>query len=276
MKIPLKYPMGKLPPNFNQHVENLTKLAAQIEGYLTPQEVRFLCLLGVFQTASGEVLEIGSFKGKSTVILAKSVQLSGEDKIIAVDPLSLPSDTDPFVRDSSLVVKDFKQNLKEQNVEHMVEFHQMLSQDLGAKWDRKLRLLWIDGDHTYAGAKLDFDMFSPFLSDGAIIAIHDVLHPHKGPIRVFMEDILLSAKFGPCGVCGSIGWAQYLNDSQKTQSYFDYKIYLYKKLSKLVPHIALNRRFEGFNKIFYKLKRSRVPHQPIKTAKWCQTIQTNI
>jgi len=40
MKIPLKYPMGKLPPNFNQHVEDLTKLAAQIEGYPTPQEVK--------------------------------------------------------------------------------------------------------------------------------------------------------------------------------------------------------------------------------------------
>jgi len=121
---------------------------------------------------------------------------------------------------------------------------------LGPKWNRKLRLLWIDGDHTYAGAKLDFDMFSPFLSNGAIVAIHDVLHPHKGPIRVFMEDILLSGKFGLCGICGSIGWAQYLNDSQKTRLYFDHKIHLYKKLSKLVPHIALNRCFEGSIRFF--------------------------
>ena len=52
-------------------------------------------------------------------------------------------------------------------------------------------MLWIDGDHTYHGTKVDFDLFSKFLSNGAIIAFHDVLGNFEGPIRVFMEDVLL-------------------------------------------------------------------------------------
>jgi predicted O-methyltransferase YrrM len=38
--------------------------------------------------------------------------------------------------------------------------------------------LFIDGDHTYAGVKQDFDMYSPLVRKGGLIAFHDIcLHP---------------------------------------------------------------------------------------------------
>jgi hypothetical protein len=72
-------------------------------------------------------------------------------------------------------------------------------------WSRPIRFLWIDGDHTYSGSKLDFDLFSPCLVDRGIIAIHDVLHEIEGPIRVFVEKILGSDRFGPAGLLHSRG-----------------------------------------------------------------------
>jgi len=39
--------------------------------------------------------------------------------------------------------------------------------------DIKIDLLYIDGDHSYEGVKLDFDLYSTLLSDKGIIAIHD-------------------------------------------------------------------------------------------------------
>ena len=85
----------ELPQDFNRYVEDIIKLSSKIDGHLTEKEVQFLCLLGAFATTFGEVLEIGSFKGKSTIILAKSIHLIGGSKVIAVDPLILPSNTDP-------------------------------------------------------------------------------------------------------------------------------------------------------------------------------------
>ncbi|MDY6844713.1 MAG: class I SAM-dependent methyltransferase, partial [Thermodesulfobacteriota bacterium] len=264
----------KLPQDFDLYVKHIVQRATQIEGLLTEKESIFLSLLGAFRTTSGEVLEIGSFKGKSTVILAKSVQLTGGKKIFAVDPLSLPSATDPNVNDTSRVVEDFKQNLKEHNVEHHVDFYQMVSKDLGAQWNQQLRLLWIDGDHTYEGAKIDFRTFAPFLNGGGIVALHDVLHMHEGPIRVFMEDILLSPRFGPCGIWGSIGWAQYLPNFPKIQQFFNEKRTLYKKLNRLIPYVSLDQQNKGLHRFLYKLQRSRVPHRPITITQWCEKILT--
>jgi len=39
--------------------------------------------------------------------------------------------------------------------------------------DIKIDLLYIDGDHSYEGVKLDFDLYSTILSDNGIIIIHD-------------------------------------------------------------------------------------------------------
>jgi len=38
-------------------------------------------------------------------------------------------------------------------------------------------LLFIDGDHTYEGVKRDFELYSPLVSKGGLIALHDIL-PH--------------------------------------------------------------------------------------------------
>jgi hypothetical protein len=45
--------------------------------------------------------------------------------------------------------------------------------DFFVKHDIKIDFLFIDGDHSYEGIKLDFDLYSTLLSDYGIIAIHD-------------------------------------------------------------------------------------------------------
>ncbi len=42
----------------------------------------------------------------------------------------------------------------------------------------KIDFLFIDGDHTYEGVKKDFEMYSPLVRDGGIVAFHDICtHP---------------------------------------------------------------------------------------------------
>ena len=264
----------KLPDNFDSFTENLLKEAETIEGYLSPNEMRFLALLAACPTAEGDVLEIGSFKGKSTVILAKAAALADENaKIHAVDPMTAPSETDPDLRGDETSFTDFQKNLKAHAVADRIEFHQTFSYDLAKTWNRPLRFLWIDGDHTYKGTKLDFDGFAPHLADGAIVAIHDVLHEFDGGIRVYMEDILLSPSFGAGGFCGSIGWAQFHRDENAGWQFREAKLKLYRRLSRLIPHIVFKKELKGFEKKIYKLKRSRVPHSAINPAEWLKMVK---
>jgi hypothetical protein len=45
--------------------------------------------------------------------------------------------------------------------------------DFFVRQDIKIDFLFIDGDHTYEGVKLDFDLYSNLLSDNGVVVIHD-------------------------------------------------------------------------------------------------------
>ncbi len=53
---------------------------------------------------------------------------------------------------------------------------------LGILAGREISFLFIDGDHTYDGVKSDFEMYSPLVRPGGIVAFHDIVeHPaHTG------------------------------------------------------------------------------------------------
>lgn len=261
----------RLPAGFQTFADELFEEVVPVEGFLTPREMRFLMLLAAVPTAEGEILEIGSFKGKSTILLAKSAALGDGAIINAVDPMTAPCETDPDLKGDESSLADFTRNIEEHGVKERVVLHQMLASELARTWDKPLRLLWIDGDHTYPGTKSDFEGFAPHLADNGIVAFHDVLHAFEGGARVFCENVLLSPNFGACGFCGSIAWAQHA-DPNMTKKYRDHKLNLYKRLSRLIPYIVLGRELKGWDKKKYKLFRSRVPRAAIDPQMWLDSI----
>lgn len=49
----------------------------------------------------------------------------------------------------------------------------------------KIDFLFIDGDHTYSGVKQDFEMYSPLVKSGGVIAFHDIAkHPAEKNTQV--------------------------------------------------------------------------------------------
>lgn len=265
--------MGLLPADLKASTESIVSDAMLAEGFLSGREMRFLALLAACPVAEGSVLEIGSFKGRSTVILAAAARIAGEESISAVDPMVAPSETDPDLKGESSSFPEFTRNLEKTGLADRVDLHRLYSYELAGSWDRRLRLLWIDGDHTYEGTKRDLSGFVGHLSDGAIVAIHDVLHEFEGGVRVFIEDILLSGHFGACGFVGSIGWAQFRSSKDDTERFRDEKLRLYRRLSKLVPFVSLGSRMTPFDKKRFKLLRSRIPHGPADPEKWIGKVE---
>ena len=52
---------------------------------------------------------------------------------------------------------------------------------------KPLDFLFIDGDHTYEGVKRDFEMYSPLVRKGGVIAFHDIVeHPPETRCEVSM------------------------------------------------------------------------------------------
>ena len=262
-----------LPPDFTSVCEQAWQRVRAAPGFLTEREARFLILAAGCAPGRGVILEIGSFKGKSTVGLATVASRYGLGRVVTVDPHTAPAATDPDLGGQTSSYDDFLRTLRTTGLEGAVEAHRAFSRDLAQGWNRPIRLLWIDGDHTYAGAKQDIDLFRPHLARGAIVALHDVLHTFEGPIRVFVEELLGSDDFGPAGLCGSIGWAQYR--PEEGARFRAARLRLARRAGRLIPLVRQGRELTGLAKLRYKLWRALVPHGAVDSERWLQLTAAN-
>jgi len=258
-----------LPKDLETVIDSAWEKARDIPGYIGEREFRALAMLYAGAPKTGATIEIGSFKGKSTVGLAALAAHYGFDSIVSIDPHNAPSATDP-VLDQASSFDDFRAALRKAGVEQHVEIHRAPSQQVSAGWTRSIGFLWIDGDHTYAGAKLDFDLFSPYLVEGAIVAIHDTLHEFEGPIRVFVEQMLRSDKFGPAGLLHTIGWAQYC--PRRGAGFRKQRERLARRAARLIPLVADGRPVTGLAKMRWKLLCALIPHEILSPADWESTL----
>jgi predicted O-methyltransferase YrrM len=63
--------------------------------------------------------------------------------------------------------------------------NRILEQALDAMGDKPVDLLFIDGDHSYGGAKTDFLRYSRHMREGGLIVFHDIIEtPHDKAINV--------------------------------------------------------------------------------------------
>src|SRR5690606_1473944 len=65
------------------------------------------------------------------------------------------------------------------------------SQETAANWNGPIRLLFIDADHSYQASRLDFELWSPHVVMGGMIAFHDIGY-WEGVTR-FYQELLESA-----------------------------------------------------------------------------------
>jgi hypothetical protein len=245
----------------------------ETSGYLSKREARFLFLIAACSPADGEILEIGSFKGRSTIALASGVHWRGSGTVYAVDPHTAPAPTDPDLQGLASSWDEFEYNIRRAGVETHVKAHRMFSQQLAPSFRTKLRVLWIDGDHTTSGARADLELFRPRLAPGAIVAMHDVLGTWEGSLRVFCEDVLASNDFGVAGFCGSIGWAQYVPGAGRLWTHRLRRRLLWLPASRLIPIAASGRGLVGFNKLKYKFWRPLAPHGEVDEVSWTRLVK---
>ena len=216
-------------------------------------------MMAVCAPRNGVIVEIGSFKGKSTVMLGKLAQRYKLGPVVAIDPHTFHNAELVEHRSTpgATSYDAFLKHIQDAGVSAFIEVHRAFSGEVAATWSRPIRMLWIDGDHSYAGAKSDFDGFLPHVLPEGFVALHDALHEFSGPIRVFVEDMLRSDRFGAAGFVRSLAWSQFRpGDGARFRQQ---RASLESAAGRLLSFVAEDRPLHGPRKILYKLNRSRVP-----------------
>ena len=177
-------------------------LAASIEGWLSDAQGRALYEAAAATTGRGVIVEIGSWKGRSTVWLAAGARAAGR-RVFAVDP-HRGSREDP----AADTLPEFLHNIRRAGVADAVEPLVMTSAEAAARIREPVELLFIDGDHSLEGARRDADLWLPRLVAGGTVMMHDVgAAGYVGPREVFRRMICWSDGFERIGRVGSMGVA---------------------------------------------------------------------
>jgi len=151
-----------------------------IPTYTTNQELLKLYELAKSLPKKSLAVEIGSYIGASSLLIAKG--LHNESKLICIDTWQ----NDAMTEGNWDSFSEFIKNVN--TVKKKIETIRNTSVLAGTNFNEKIDFLFIDGDHSYDAVKKDVDIWFPKLKSGGIIVMHDIGWA-EGVIKVINEDI---------------------------------------------------------------------------------------
>lgn len=169
---------------------------ARLEGLLEEREGACLYLLARRAAVLGNVVEIGSYKGRSTWYLARALEDEGSPyRVVSIDPhLSGSADA-------------YRETIERTGIAARVDARTAFSYDVVREFREPVGLLWIDGDHSYEAVRTDFEQWFPLLAPGGFVALHDTVGQRVGPTRV-VRRMLGRPDVVEVGVMGMITFAR--------------------------------------------------------------------
>jgi MMP 1-O-methyltransferase len=168
----------------------VTQALADVDGWLFLDEawalhesVRNLARPGQPVT----VVEIGSFKGRSTIALALGVKARGSGTVFAIDPHTGAGT--PIGPVATAV--EFQRNIAAAGVDKLVELLVTTSHAARPQFAAKsIDLLFVDGSHEYEDLKTDITDWQTALKDESVVAFNDPCAP--GVYRALRELVVRS------------------------------------------------------------------------------------
>jgi predicted O-methyltransferase YrrM len=179
--------------------DRISVASSGIEGWLSEAQGRALFEAAAAATGRGAIVEIGSWKGRSTAWLAAGAKLAGR-RVYAIDRHSGARE-DPAAH----TLADFLHNIERAGVRHAVEPLVMSSAEAAVVVNGPVELLFVDGDHSYEGVKRDAEIWLPRIVEGGVVMFHDVATAgYDGPRRVFRSMVCWSDRFAGVRRIGSM------------------------------------------------------------------------
>jgi predicted O-methyltransferase YrrM len=158
--------------------EEALRLIDGVEGWLSDDQARVLWDAARAVAAPGRIVEIGSFRGRSMIVLACAAPEGVE--LVAIDPHG-GSDRGPQEIDADAQRGDadntaFESNLARAGVRDRVRHVRMFARDAIDQVAGDIDLLYIDGAHRYQPVREDIELWGARVRPGGAMLMHDAFN----------------------------------------------------------------------------------------------------
>jgi predicted O-methyltransferase YrrM len=185
--------------------EQTLEQAREIEGWLTDAQAERLFLAGRRVGQDGTIVEIGSYRGRSTITLASAAQDGVE--VVAIDPHAGndrgPQEIEGYDREAQEDNLAFHANLARAGVADHVRHVRKPSQEAFDEVAGDVDLLYVDGAHRVEPASQDIGGWGQRIRPGGTLLIHDSFSSIGVTIAI-MRLLLSSRQFRYVGRSGSL------------------------------------------------------------------------
>lgn len=128
-------------------------------------------LLAELARERSTAVEIGVYEGASAVLLCKA--LPEHASLHLIDPFTANATLLPGWRASEGATRRVVERAVRRRGAPQVHWHVELSEQTAARWSGPVDLVFVDGDHSEEGCRLDWELWSPFVPPGGVVAFHD-------------------------------------------------------------------------------------------------------
>jgi len=165
--------------------ETAWPLINTIPGWMEKDECEFLFETAKTCRGQGVIVEIGTYLGRSTSALCLGTLAS--EKYGRVSPV-YTIDTHHGIEPSecNVTYSEFMAYMKKLNLMSVVKPIVNTSEKANDKWTTPIKFLFIDGDHSFKSVSQDYEMWSPYVTKGGVIALHDTVSWH-GPKKLVQK-----------------------------------------------------------------------------------------
>jgi predicted O-methyltransferase YrrM len=206
----------------------IDEVIAKVPGWTPPDQL--LCLFNLVCASShipGDILEIGSWCGRSTVVMAQALQVCGNGRIQSIDLFPARDDwrqnkdgswsfrtnntdaytvqtvwDEPFQNDIAPLYKQhesildiFLSSLRFFNLEHLVDYHK-------GNWEsfapdavhRLFRLAFLDADHSVEAVTNDIVFALRHMPNGGWLCFDDAFSSYDGVNQAIEQRVWTNAR----------------------------------------------------------------------------------
>jgi predicted O-methyltransferase YrrM len=176
-----------------------------VEGWLSDAQAQRLWRAAAEAPSGGQIVEIGSFRGRSTIILARA---AGDGvAVVAIDPHGGgdrgPNEIRPDATRGDADHAAFSANLAAAGVTDRVRHVRRPSGEALEDIVGGIDVLYIDGAHRYAPAKDDIERWGDRVEPGGTLLIHDAFNA-VGVTLAQLRVLVFGARFAYRGRDGSL------------------------------------------------------------------------
>lgn len=189
--------------------DSIISLALYTGGWLYKGEYELLIKASeLAKNTNSHFVEVGSWRGKSTVLIANSL-LGSNLNLCCIDNWQGGTDTDCLRLAKSFDMKtEFDNNTKlfGKNIRTIIGLS--TEQNVIDLLPKQIGFIFFDGAHDYETVKQEIDIYLPMLVEGGVLCFHDTDNPRYPGVRKVIDE-----KISP--FLSFIGQASYLSVYQK-------------------------------------------------------------